>query len=166
MDFLQWLKREVKHLLPSFIFFFIVFNLINTTTGLMLKHEGIPPFSVGSIALGALIVAKALVLIDHLPFLNLFKKRPLIYNVLWKNLLYAIATLYLRFVIRVIPFMIESKGFVAGIKSFYHSVDMLTFWALQMWYVILFIVYVSSIDLFKAIGVAKVKQLFFGIKPK
>ena len=82
------LKEEFFKLLPPMIFFFVALHIVAFIHVLMLKKTGIAPSSSVSIAVAALILGKAVLIADILPFINRFPNRPLIYNVAWKTVIY------------------------------------------------------------------------------
>jgi hypothetical protein len=153
MKVLSWIKKEFLHVFPAFIFFYISFNLINITEGFMFKKAGIGSFSFMTIFVAAAVVAKVLIVIDHLPFISLFPNKPLIYSVVWKTLLYGAATFCIRAAIRLFPF-------IWGQESI--DIDWKLFMAVQAWYVILFFVFVTFREFAMAIGPVKVRRIFFG----
>lgn len=164
MSFFQWTKQEFLRVFPVFIFFLISFNLINMTQGLMLKNKGIAPFSFLSIFIAAGVVAKVLVLMDHLPFSNAFSQKPLIWKVLWQTFLYGIGSLLIRFIIRSLPFVMRAKSFILGYRDFSNIIDMKEFLGIQLWYILLFFIFVASKELILIIGPQEVKKKFFGPK--
>ena len=70
----DWWLAQVKHALPPTIFFFIGFNLILWTKRLILEEHGVE-FS-GFLA--ALLVGKAVLVTDNLPFMHRFDGAPMI----------------------------------------------------------------------------------------
>src|SRR2546429_4559740 len=82
------LKKEFFELLPPTIFFFVALHIVAFVRVLMLKKTGIAPSSSISIAVAALILGKAVLIADMLPFINRFPHKPLMYNVAWKTLIY------------------------------------------------------------------------------
>ena len=68
----------MKHVLPPTIFFFVGFNLILWTKRLILEEHGVE-FSEFLIAtLATLLVGKAILVTDKLPFMRRFEGAPLI----------------------------------------------------------------------------------------
>jgi hypothetical protein len=159
---LSWLKKEFRRILPAFLFFLASFLLIQMTEGRMLKEGGIQAAGFFTILIAAGVVAKVLVLVDHFSFINLFPKKPLIYNVIWKMFVYSVASLFIRLLFRIIPFLWASAGYEINIRNFQASVYWVEFWAIQAWYVMLFTVYVLFRELIRAVGHEKVKRIFFG----
>src|SRR5205814_9017591 len=91
------LKEEFLALLPPTIFFFVALHIVALVRVLMLKGTGISPMSTMSIAVAALILGKAVLLADMLPMINRFPHNPLIYNVVWKTLIYLLASTLLHY---------------------------------------------------------------------
>ena len=101
----SWLKHELGEVIPPTLFFFIAFQVIALTRALMLREYGIQVATFVAATIGALIVAKVVLLADLLPFVNRFPDKPLIYNVVWKTSIYVVAALFVRYVEHLFPFL-------------------------------------------------------------
>src|SRR5436190_12253580 len=108
------LKEEFLALLPPMIFFFLALHIVAFIRVLMLKGTGISPLGSVSIAVAALILGKAVLLADMLPFINRFPDKPLIYNVTWKTLIYLLISFVIHYLERLIDFWRQAGGFIAG----------------------------------------------------
>ena len=97
-NFRQKLKHELRELIPVTVFFFVAFQLLAFTETMMLEQYGIRVSVFVTAAVGALVVAKVVLLADHLPLINRFPEKPLIYNVIWKTFVYFAASLVVRYV--------------------------------------------------------------------
>lgn len=161
-NFLKIIKLEFFHILPAYLFFLVSFLVVNYTQAIMYVKKGIPPYPLLSIVIGTMLVAKVLVLIDHLSFINLFPKKPLIYNIIWKTIIYTLGSLIMRVTIRVISFAIAHHDFQIGVRQYLEALDYDAFIAIQCWYTILFFVYVSFKELIMHIGPKKAKKVIFG----
>lgn len=157
-----WLRSEFLHLIPALIFFFIAFNVINWTEVLLLRKVDVSLFSFGAILLGAGVVAKVIVVADHLPIINAFPNKPLIYNVLWKTTVYGLISLLIRYLMVLYPFIPGTGTLAEAYRHFWESMDWTRFWAIQIWFFLLFFIYVSFRELVQAIGSDKVRKLFIG----
>lgn len=82
------LKEEFNKLLPPTMFFFIALHLVAFVRVLMLEGTGIPVGTSVSVTLAALIISKAVLIADLLPFINRYPHKPLLYNVAWKTAIY------------------------------------------------------------------------------
>jgi hypothetical protein len=90
-DLRKRIKDEVRELLPLTIFFLIAFHIIVLSRALMLDEFGVKVSARAGATVGALLVAKVVLLADLLPFINRFPEKPLIYNVVWKTVTYWLA---------------------------------------------------------------------------
>ena len=82
------LKEEFFALLPPTLYFFIALHVVAFIHVLMLRGSGIGPLTSVSVAIGALILGKAVLIADMLPFINRFPRHPMIYNVAWNTVIY------------------------------------------------------------------------------
>src|SRR5438046_10532890 len=78
-------KEEFLALLPPTLFFFVALHLVALIRVLMLKGTGIALNTSCQVTLAALILGKAVLVADLLPFINRYPDKPLIYNVAWKT---------------------------------------------------------------------------------
>src|SRR6266704_4989282 len=95
------LKEEFFKLLPPTIYFFVALDIVAFVHVLMLKKTGIAPSSSVSIAVAALILGKAVLIADMLPFINRFPQEPLIYNVAWKTAIYLLVAALVHYLERL-----------------------------------------------------------------
>lgn len=162
LQFFRWAKKEILHVLPAFIFFFIAFNILNWTEHYLFKRAGITPYSFLEIIAAAAVIAKVLLVIDHLPFINLFPKKPLIFNIVWKAFFYWIINFCVRFAIHLSPFIFNNKSIVFELTRFFTQMNWDLFITVQVWYLILFFIFVTFHKLSQKIGPAKMRKMFFG----
>lgn len=154
----KWIKKEGLRVILAFIFFFLAFYLINFIQGLILKKDGFHIYNFLTIFIASVLVAKIMLIVDNLPRLDIFPKKPLIYNVFWKIFLYSGASFIVRFLDRLIPMLLKGEGY----KAFSQSIDWYRFWGIQCLFISLFIVYVTITEIINAVGPARVRRLFFG----
>ena len=64
------LKHELLEAVPPFIFFFLAFHLIALTRALLQEQYTLEMGAVMNATIGALVVAKVVLLADLLPFVN------------------------------------------------------------------------------------------------
>lgn len=156
------IQEEIKQAIPAIIYFVISFNLIALTERLMERAEGVGYISYFKATIGALLVGKCLIIINAFPFINAFPKKPLIYNISWKFMVYGLAVFLFRITEDFFHFwFFYDSASVAGLAV----LDRLTspfFWAIQVWLFMLFIVYIVFSDLSAEIGHSKMKKMLFG----
>lgn len=158
-------KEELGKLLPPTIFFFLALHLVALFRLLMLKATGIAPGTPLSIALAALIMGKAVLLADMLPFINRYPDRPLAYNIAWKTAIYVLVALLIHYLERLIGFWREVGGFFAANEKLLAEIVWPHFWAIQLLLFLLIFMYCSLHELIRVIGKDKARQMFFGPLP-
>ena len=83
-----WWLAQVKHAVPPTIFFFLGFNLILWTKYLILEEHGIDYTGFFAATVAALLVKKAVLVTDNLPFMRHFDSGPMIRPILFKSAIY------------------------------------------------------------------------------
>jgi hypothetical protein len=158
-----WFKKTLLHVLPVFVFFFVVFSLVDFTKILVVYTKtGVLNYTFLVIFLGALLMAKVVVISDELPFIDLFAKKPLIYSTIWKAAIYFMASIVVRILERFVPNLVQGNGYDAASQAAVDEMGRLTFWIAQVWLAILLLFFVASQELISAVGKDKVRKLFFG----
>ncbi len=159
---LRKIKQVFFEILPPMIFFFIAFSLILATKRLMLSEYGIPWTGFGEAVIGALLVGKVVLIVDKLPFVNRFPEKPLIYNTLWKSLIYFLSALLIHYLMQVIPLLIKHESLMEASKHLFDGIVWSRFWLIQMWLTVLFIIYCAMRELIRVVGRDKFVHMFFG----
>ena len=163
---LRVIKRELLEIVPPTIFFFVAFNVLTYTKKLMLEEYGIEFSGFITATVGALIVAKVVLLADRIPFINKFPDKPLIYNVDWKTVIYVLVTLVVRFLEYLIPHWWQYKNLRMALDHLWHETIWPHFWAIQLWLICLFFVYVSFREFARALGEEKFFKMYLGLQRK
>jgi hypothetical protein len=155
------LRHEVRELIPVTLFFFGAFQLLALTQALMLKEYGIRVTTFVAATIMAMIVAKVVVLTDHFALVNRFPEKPLIYNVVWKTVIYFVASLVVRYAEHIVHFWRQSAGFVEANRRLFLEIVWPHFWAVQLWLLILLFVYCAFRELVRALGRERIIAMFF-----
>lgn len=112
-----FLKREFVELLPTVIYFLIGFNLIALTKQIVLAEEGVVFVGWKAATIGALLVAKVVLIADKLPLMKWVKGPPALWPVLYRTALYTV----LVFIAQMLEFTIEGwikdGSFSAGVAN-------------------------------------------------
>jgi hypothetical protein len=159
------LKEELLAILPPTLYFFVALHLVVVIRVLMLEGTGIQATTSVSIALAALILGKAVLIADLLPIINRFPEKPLVYNVVWKTLLYQMVAAAVHYVERLIDFARHAGGVVAGNEKLLAEIVWPHFWAVQILLFLLILMYCTLHELVRLVGKEKARQLFFGPLP-
>ena len=91
-----WWLAQMRHALPPTIFFFVGFNLILWTKRLILQEHGIEFSGFFTALVAALLIGKAVLVTDNLPFMRRFDGAPMIQPILFKSAIYWLCVLVVR----------------------------------------------------------------------
>jgi hypothetical protein len=156
------LTEEFKAVLPPTIFFFVMLHLVALIRVLLLKGTGITLNTSWQVTVAALILGKAVLVADHLPFINRYPDKPLVYNVAWKTTIYVLVAMLVHYVEHLIDFWREAGGFIAGNQKLFAEIVWPHFWAIQILLGVLILMYCTMHELVRVIGRDKVLEIFFG----
>lgn len=156
------LKEEFLALIPPTIFFFIALSLVAVIRMLMTKGTGLPVSSPIQIAIGALLLGKAVLIADLLPLINRYPDKPLAYNIAWKTAIYFVAATIIHYLERLIDYWKEAGGFVAGNEKLLAEIVWPHFLAIQILLLVLILNYCVIRELARVMGPGKLRELFFG----
>ena len=158
---LSFIIKELKLILPPTLFFAVSFNLLVLTTNLLLADylRSFASFLVATMA--ALVVGKAVLVADTLPFLRRFDNAPLIRPVLFKTIIYWAVVFVVRFLEKLIEYLCAG-GTIAGIPEYVAThFTWHRFAAIQIWIFVLFLVYTSAAELNSRLGNGELRKMFF-----
>jgi hypothetical protein len=157
-----WFLHELREILPPLIFFFVGFNLIVLTTNLILADYSV---AVGSFMLattGALVVGKAVPVANAMPFIRRYDRATLIRPILFKTLVYWAAVFIARLLEALVEFWLvqghplgEFLPHLASTFSWDH------FAAIQIWILVLFLIYVTASELNHLFGDGELRRILF-----
>jgi hypothetical protein len=160
----HWIKHEIHEIIPPTIFFLIAFHIVIIDRRLILRQYGLPLASIAGATVGALLVAKVVLIADQFRFVNRFPDKPLMYNVVWKTGIYVVAALLVHYLEHFVPLWWHTGSIVAANRRLMQELVWPHFLAIQLWLVVLLFVYCASRELIRVIGRDKVIELFFGRK--
>jgi len=160
--FSEKLKEEFKALLPPAIFFFVALHLVAFVRALMLEGTGIALSTSLSVTIAALIIAKAVLIADLLPLINRFPRKPLIYNIAWKSAIYFLVAALVHYLEKLYDFWRETGGFAAANEKLLAEIVWPHFWAIQIFLLVIILMYCTLRELVRVIGKDRVRQIFLG----
>ena len=155
------MRQEFFEVLPPTIFFLISFNIVLIDRALMLRQYGLQLSSVAGASVLALLVAKVVLIADKLPIINRFPEKPLMYNVVWKTVIYVLASLLLHYLEHLTPLWWRLGSFAAANDRLLEEMVWPHFWAIQLWLIVLIFVYCALRELVRVIGRDRVRDIFF-----
>ena len=161
-----WIVHELRGALPPTIFFFVGFNFIVLTTNLLVANYAVAVSNFMLATVAALVVAKAVITANAMPFLRLFDRAPLIQPILFKTAVYWVAVFFARLAERFVHFSLleghRPGDFGAYLISTF-SWD--RFIAISLWILVLFLIYVTASEFSQLFGPAEMRRLLFAYRP-
>jgi hypothetical protein len=155
------IKAEFLEILPTFIFFLVMFHILFVTRALTLKEYGIALHSHAMALIGALVVSKAIFIADKFPFLNFYPRQPLIVNVLSKTVVFGIFTFLFLFTEELVHQMLKHGGVIASFDRLTADIAWPVFWSGEIWVAVLLFFYCVASELIRVVGVEKTRAIFF-----
>ena len=156
----NWWLAQVKHVLPATIYFFIGFNLILFTRWMTLEEHGIPFNNFFGATLAALLVGKAVLVVDNLPFMHRFDGAPLIQPILFKSVIYWAFVFLFRIAEGLVHFLLDGGALAAFPAFLAAQFSWPRFLAIQVWLMVLFLIYVTAHELNTLFGDGELPRLF------
>ncbi|EKD70312.1 MAG: hypothetical protein ACD_46C00572G0002 [uncultured bacterium] len=157
------LQEEVISAIPAILFFVISLNLINFTEGLMFRPDHIQDYGFITVTVFALLLGKFLIIVNNFSFINAFPHKPLIYNITWKMFIYTLLVFIFRIMDHIIHMtIIRGNNLSLTFQGIKHELVSPIFWAVQLWVIMLFFIYVVCSEYIHALGRKKIKKMLLG----
>jgi hypothetical protein len=158
---LAFVIKELEEVLPPVVFFAVGFNLVEFTTQLVLD-DYLARFANYMVATAAaLVVGKAVLLANMLPFLPRFDTAPLIRPILFKTIVYAAVVFLVRILEKIVEYWFGG-GTIAGIPDYVaHHFSWHFHAAVQIWIFVLFFICTSATELDERLGRGELARIFF-----
>jgi hypothetical protein len=161
-----FLLRELREMLPPTIFFFIGFNLILLTTNLLIADYGATVGSFMLVTGGALVVGKAVLVANATQSIRRYNRAPLIRPILFKTAFYWAVVLVARLLEHWIRFwLVEHHPLGTFLPYMVATFDWHRFIAIQLWILILFLVYEVAAELNHLFGKGELWHLLVTARP-
>jgi len=165
MGALAKIKHEMLKMLPPTIFFFVMLNLVVLVRGLLTRGTGLSLPTFATVAISALILGKAVLLANMLPFINRFPEKPLLWNVLWKTVIYNVIATFIHYLERLHEAWKDTNDWGAAHHQLLATMNWPHFWAIQILLLVLIFNYCVFAELARVIGVERLRAMFLGPMP-
>jgi hypothetical protein len=158
--------REFREMLPPTIFFFVGFNLILLTTNLILNDYGAQFGSFMLATAGALVVGKAVLVANAMRSLRRYDRAPLIRPILFKTVFYWAIVFVARLLEHWIRFwLVEHHPLGTFLPHMVATFDWHRFVAIQLWILVLFLIYETATELNHLFGEGELWHLLVTSRP-
>ena len=158
--------HELREALAPTLFFFLGFNFIVLTTNLLVATYAVAVSNFMLATVAALVVGKAVLTANAMPFLKRFDRAPLIRPILFKTAIYWVAVFFARLIERFVHFSLID-GHAPGEFGAYlvTSFSWSRFVAISLWVLVLFFIYVTASEFTQLFGAAEMRRLLFTFRP-
>ena len=160
----SWVWHEFKEMLPAAGFFLLTFHLISLTKSVILSSHGLSAVKASTATVAALLVAKAILVVDSLPFARLFS-HVIWHNVVWRIFLFYLVTALFHLLENMANYYLQ-----AGVQSF--DVNAIAEWVswqyfavTQMWLIILLTLFTLLREIIQLIGHDQIVRLITQKRP-
>lgn len=155
----RFVAKELRELLPPTVFFFVVFHMIALTKAVVLEGYQITPGRSALATLMALTVAKAVLIVDALPFTRAFDRGAMIGSLLWKTCLFGAVAVTFRYLEELIPQIGPHGGVVGAARHLAEELSWPHFWIMAMWLVGSVLAYTFVAEVTRLSGAERVREL-------
>jgi hypothetical protein len=159
------IKHEFMKMLPPTIFFFVMLNIVLLVRALMTRGTGLSLPTFATVVVAALILGKAVLLANMLPFINRFPEKPLIWNAAWKTLIYTVVATFIHYLERLHEYWKETHALAAANHQLLAEMNWAHFVAIQILLLVLIFNYCVFAELARVIGEQRLKEMFLGPMP-
>lgn len=153
--------KEFKEIVPPTLFFAAGFNIIVITTQLVLDDYFV---QIGSFLIAtatALVVGKAVLVANALPFLRRFDRAPLIQPIMFRTLVYFAVVFVVRFLEKIVEYWFGGGTLAAIPEYMTEHFSWHRFAAIQIWIFVLFLIYVTATELNTLFGDGELSKILF-----
>jgi hypothetical protein len=158
--------HEFREMLPPTIFFFVGFNLIVLTTNLILADYSVAFASFMLATAAALVVGKSVLVANTMAVLRRYDRAPLIQPILFKTVFYWAIVFIARLLEHFIRFsLIEHNPIGEFLPHMVATFSWHHFAAIQIWILVLFLIYVTASELNHLFGGGELWRILFTRRP-
>lgn len=159
------LLHEVREALPPTIFFFVGFNFVVLTSNLLVAQYliGLSNFMLATVA--ALVVGKAVLVANAMPYLRRYDRAPLIQPILYKTAFYWVVVFFARLLERFVHFLLEGNPPADFFPYLATTFSWHRFCAISLWILVLFLIYVTVSEFSQLFGPGELRRLFLTYRP-
>jgi hypothetical protein len=157
-----WFLHEVREALPPTIFFIVGFNLVVLTTNLILAEYSVAFANFMLATVAALVVGKAVLVANGMPYLRRYDRAPLIQPILYKTAFYWVIVFVARLLEHFVRFCLVERNPVGDFLP--HMIATFSwdrFAAIQIWTLVLFLIYVTGSELNHLFGDGELRRILF-----
>ena len=161
----KWLRNEAAEARSIFLFFLFGFLFQLLIIKLVLAEFSIPMFAISKALLGAILAAKAVLILDTTSLAQKLERYPRAIAVAVKTILYGTGTLMLGYLERLIEALFHTGSFDGAIRSVTEQTNLDRFFAWILGISLVFALYFVWSEIGEQMGQGALWALFFGPPP-
>ncbi|MFO0963867.1 MAG: hypothetical protein U0625_13320 [Phycisphaerales bacterium] len=158
-------KEELRLMIPATIYFLMALVIVTWVRELMIAGTGQSLGQSASMLIAALVLAKAVLIADLLPFMRRESTKPLVWIIAIKSSMYLVVATAVHLLERAIECWRHAPDFSAAWDEVLHQISWTQFLALHIVLALFMIAYSTMRELTHVLGAAKMKALMFGPRP-
>ena len=155
------LKHEIAAMLPPLVFFLVGFNMIAFSLHLGLQPYGIAYNGAVKASIGALVIAKVVLIVDHLPFARNFAGRPLFRPVLFRSVVYTAFAMLIHVLEEAIRDWVHTGSLAAGIDAWVAGIVWPQLLFVALWVFVMFLGFVTFDETRRAYGLPTLPRMLW-----
>jgi len=128
MSWKEKLKIELKSVGITTIYFMIWFGTLMLIKILLLKDYNIEFTDISMVFVGALVVAKVILIMEHIPLGSWVQQKPAIIDLLLRTFLYSIGIVIILILEKAFEGRHEYGGFANSLQQVFNHVDIYHVW--------------------------------------
>ncbi len=157
----NWIRREFASLWPVFLFFLVGFLVQLVIIKLAVAQFSIPVSAFSKALVGALLAAKAVLILDQTPLAHKLERYRRILAVGVKTLLYSIGTLILGYIERFLEALYRVGTFEGAFRGVIDQANLFRFLAWVLGISLVFAIYFVWSEINQSMGEGALWSLFF-----
>jgi hypothetical protein len=149
---LKFIGHEFLEMLAPSIYFLIIIYIVGFVRGLAAEEYSLSLPEHALAIVSALIAGKAILIADATPLSLYFSRKRLIYNIIWRTVLYTLIVLIFQILEEFIPLFSKYKSISMAFSQFREEVNWLRFWSTHISFVLFLFIYNLITGIAESVG--------------
>jgi hypothetical protein len=162
LNIVQSLKKEAKSLAPAIIYFLVCFSILHYAQMLLVPDHALHTTTYLSVVIGAILAGKVILITEHIALMNSFADKPLVYNIVWKFIIYTFFVLVLQLLEHTLHKFYATDNWIQSYDYVLDDIRHPVFWGVQILVLLVFLIFTIFHEMMRVIGRKKMIRIFFG----
>lgn len=157
----KWLRHEVREIGVVTLYFLVCFAIFLSLKKLLLEQYHVSIYVFHAAVIGALIIAKVVIVLEKTSFGSRFQSGRLIIHVLWRSLAYTAAVFVVTLAEQVGEVYFATDNFETAVGKLWSGKQFDHFLALNLCVAVSFLLYNTAREIDRRLGRGSIKRLLF-----